>query len=1235
MIDSVPATRPEVTTTGIYGEKLRQLCRLLLHTDLSWCGDLTARTAVLIVGHDGPPVGSRKLASARRHHLPCVTPAWVTCGACSLDATDAFDVCHELSGKVVCATGLGDELGRVQSVCANRGAKYSSLFTPQCELLVTSTTLLAHTSSSASCSAITTNNKIRSARKHGIWIITAEEFFLRYDATSLLRRSAPSSSCDASAEVGRSTSAAAEQDECPPSSPQGSRGLSSGSGQTCNDRLAEMQRSIKRDRAGCTDQSSGVSARSVTVSSPLRRTSFSSLRSATSTPRPSAVTPSAPESYHLATPHFLELSSSWRGSAVGALSAVVPPSLASRLTAIAATGTSVAPSQVPPRSLADEFSDVVAFCTPPHCLTAEQHDLLSSIGVSVTPQLAPFTTHVLVLSDAAAEECLFLRPGLQVVSWQWITRSLLEQRRLSCASFRVHVPFCPVVTFTGLSVSDKHELAAALQRSGLPCEVQDALVLGAPRASRAHSSDTRSSSSPSSAPTPRLFVTRNTTHLICPRRQLLSLPKVAMLAQHCHQHARRPSCSFSSSSACCRLVDTEWVCKSIQQGQWLDPQDFTLTIPHPGAFALHAPAGGGAAPPLRQRPSSPSSSPISVRLGALSPEQEACVSQASPLALSPPPPPSFHGSNHSVPRREEGKGEKEVVMMAVKAEEEEEEEEEEGAALSQPANAMAHDADALSRNTPQSVSSLPSVPPSSAVHRGDDEDEEAGGESPAATAARRAAVQLLSTSQPLPPSPRASQAETRPPAASSSPPPSDRRSSGERVPQSSNDPAPPSSHPYLATQLSPAFEHLLAELEAHPTSMLGGDLPFAVLGAGPIQLPAAVTVPLERQGGDASPRALNGESVRDTPPPLNVLQRASLHRQRLLDRQHQQRRQRQPQQQGSLSANRNTSDESQVVFYQMGLHDHDDVAVASLPTASQRLPQPCATTPAAALVHASTTTGGGVAATTPSASEARNERVESPAVAYTRSTASFAVFHVTRDVLESTEHDYGALVASIPRFRQTKKTEECTHFVTSRPSKTEPFLCCLAAGRWILTPAYLLACAAAGYIVKEDDFEWSAEVAAAMGCRSSTGILVRGCRVQRMATELPFARWRVRVCCTSETRAASFLHVLRSGGCTSLRAVTTEEVLAAVTADGGSVQVDSEDVIAEEKDILMADDAVFSEEELELYAQCASSRGLSPILRLDYLVQWLCVPGTPPLEMDLLRCVRAHKRSRIESSSTH
>ncbi|KAG5473556.1 hypothetical protein LSCM4_03625 [Leishmania orientalis] len=1171
----VPATRPEVTTTGIYGEELSAVRQRLQCRDLCWCGDLTSRTQVLVVG-SAVCAASRKLSVARMRGLPCVSIEWVTHGACAMESTDGFDIGHELTGKEVCTTGLHHlERERVQAVCGARRATYNALLTRNCGLLVASAAALGLTPSSAS-SPTTSNDKVRFARKHGIPIIAMEEFVLRYASEKLFRHHLPPEDAAPERVVPDASSLEA------PSRPF----------RTSSSRNNTVIASELKPKRDCTlTGASAGSLSSVNTTEVLAcgstRPSVLPVQCAIPTSRPSL----ASRGCSIASvrgPRGTE--GIWSGCGSIMPSAIQPSLSSSQLLPTASITACASPPGLSRRSLADEFSDVIAYCSPPHRLTTQRYDLLSGMGVTVSPQLTPFTTHVLILGEEV-EECLYPRPGLQMVSWQWVSQCQLEQRRLSCLGFRVECVFSPVVTFTGLAPADRHALVSAMQRSGLPGKVQEALVLGGSGGER---SGTASSLSQTPGSNPRLPL--NTTHLVAPRGQLLSSQKAAVLAQHHYQHSSRPRPHSSSPlpwSSACRLVDVDWVYRSIQQAKWLDADLFTLPVPTLEAFALaattHASAARTAVPRRSQTSQEGHAERVHISQPISASSTTTNLARQTPVLRQP-------SSSHRRSPVSQGvaecalEGGLEKPAFAEKAVKVQEEEEE--AALSQQHKTAIENANETASPTPTPHCTR------------DDDDDEAGGEPPLAAAAVRPALQAIPSFPP--PLSTVLSRPVRSPLSLTG-----QQDGGATITKEDfaavlhhhADPAVPSCT-YPTTQCSPGFENLLGELEAGPprtlfgASAVHGSL-YPHLSAHTAADASAISAPSAGGRRDQVQRTGLGSA---TPPSTGadvcVERRASLRRTSVQPRMIQQQQQ----------LCRTVSDESQVVVYHMGLYEDGGIA-AVLPAAS----------------HGNTyaISESGEDKTAAEAAVPPASRVTGAITyVYPRSTSTSAVFLVTKEVLKS-HFECDAFAGDFPRIQRTNKPEECTHFITAKPSKTEQFLCCLAAGRWILTPAYVAACVQAGYLVSEEPFEWSAEVAASLGCRSSVASLARGCRVQREASQLAFRSWRVRVCCTNSARTASFLRVLRNGGCTSLEAATAAEVLAA-SSEQGSAPPSTK--------LVLADDAVFSEDELEDYASRPASI-TCPIMRLEYLVQFLCAPDTPRSEMNLLQCARPRKRSRAETAA--
>jgi len=141
-----------------------------------------------------------------------------------------------------------------------------------------------------------------------------------------------------------------------------------------------------------------------------------------------------------------------------------------------------------------------------------------------------------------------------------------------------------------------------------------------------------------------------------------------------------------------------------------------------------------------------------------------------------------------------------------------------------------------------------------------------------------------------------------------------------------------------------------------------------------------------------------------------------------------------------------------------------------------------------------------------------------------------------RRFLFSTPRLRPGLPVSLPGFDFAENATEATHFVCSKPGKSEPFLCSVAAGRWILQPDYLPKSCEAGRWLPEAQFEWST---AAIKSRVETGELKGGnnlmelagaCRTWRLRGGGGFAGWHALVKSESTNKRRAFEAILRAGG---------------------------------------------------------------------------------------------------------
>ena len=60
--------------------------------------------------------------------------------------------------------------------------------------------------------------------------------------------------------------------------------------------------------------------------------------------------------------------------------------------------------------------------------------------------------------------------------------------------------------------------------------------------------------------------------------------------------------------------------------------------------------------------------------------------------------------------------------------------------------------------------------------------------------------------------------------------------------------------------------------------------------------------------------------------------------------------------------------------------------------------------------------------------------------------------------LEDNKADMEALVTQLGGTTSDEMADDTTHFITAKPSRTARHLIAVAAGKWVLTPAYMEAC---------------------------------------------------------------------------------------------------------------------------------------------------------------------------------
>lgn len=115
--------------------------------------------------------------------------------------------------------------------------------------------------------------------------------------------------------------------------------------------------------------------------------------------------------------------------------------------------------------------------------------------------------------------------------------------------------------------------------------------------------------------------------------------------------------------------------------------------------------------------------------------------------------------------------------------------------------------------------------------------------------------------------------------------------------------------------------------------------------------------------------------------------------------------------------------------------------------------------------------------------------------------------------------------------------EECTHFISLWPSKSENFLCCMSLGCVsIVPPSFIgnLFLPIKGKVYEDMHHEWSTELMTINNdsrLKSMRTLLGSVIQQPRQKVIHPFGEWRVLLCCRSRDRTLKFNHILECGGC--------------------------------------------------------------------------------------------------------
>eukprot|EP01062_Namystynia_karyoxenos_P005549 TRINITY_DN11929_c1_g2_i3.p1 TRINITY_DN11929_c1_g2~~TRINITY_DN11929_c1_g2_i3.p1 ORF type:complete len:1026 (+),score=261.36 TRINITY_DN11929_c1_g2_i3:73-3150(+) len=113
--------------------------------------------------------------------------------------------------------------------------------------------------------------------------------------------------------------------------------------------------------------------------------------------------------------------------------------------------------------------------------------------------------------------------------------------------------------------------------------------------------------------------------------------------------------------------------------------------------------------------------------------------------------------------------------------------------------------------------------------------------------------------------------------------------------------------------------------------------------------------------------------------------------------------------------------------------------------------------------------------------------------------------------------------------------QRATHFVCSKPGKSEQFLSAVAMGLWVMRPDYLQQCISAGQWLPEEQYEWTQEHLNALVAAGTvkpmqvSSDLAGSCREWRRRGGKAFAGWQAAVRCDL-AKMRPFEGIIRAGG---------------------------------------------------------------------------------------------------------
>lgn len=207
----------------------------------------------------------------------------------------------------------------------------------------------------------------------------------------------------------------------------------------------------------------------------------------------------------------------------------------------------------------------------------------------------------------------------------------------------------------------------------------------------------------------------------------------------------------------------------------------------------------------------------------------------------------------------------------------------------------------------------------------------------------------------------------------------------------------------------------------------------------------------------------------------------------------------------------------------------------------------------------------------------------------------------------------------------------CTHLIIASPSKTEKFLCSLAAQLWILRSDFVFDSVKKGRWLDEEVYEWTEEVYRGSSNRitEKNAQLCRCIRRLRQSSRKPLQDWHVLLLMGAQS-VQGFKNILEAGGASSVFIANSVEDLNKILFDDGTTHTITH--------IMQVGTSRTRSEMLALINKFLEQYPDTPLVSTDFIMEYLIDPYVDwrhyaaRSENDRSNAMSGRRRPRSESS---